>query len=260
MALKATLIDSYGNIITLRNYNYTCHSYYSRLNEYTPVELTSFSAVQIDSNIKLQWSTATEINNHGFEIEKQLVKGGKNISWHTIAFKEGHGTTSEKVNYPYEDNNIDRSASFIRYRLKQKDYNGTFEYSNVVEISINTTSIDFGLKQNYPNPFNPTTTITYSLPKSTFVTLKVYDIIGEEIAELVNEKKDSGTYDVTWNAQNIPSGVYFYKITAGEYSKTIKMILLKYKESIIFKIYKRNRERRILAFIFKINLLCKVRW
>ena len=102
-------------------------------------------------------------------------------------------------------------------------------YSNIVSVrdKYNSKITGYFLSQNYPNPFNPTTTITYSLPKSTFVTLKVYDIIGEEIAELVNEKKDSGTYDVTWNAQNIPSGVYFYKITAGEYSKTIKMILLK---------------------------------
>jgi len=100
------------------------------------------------------------------------------------------------------------------------DFTGITEFKEPI-------GTNYILLQNYPNPFNPTTTITYSLPKSTFVTLKVYDIIGEEIAELVNEKKDSGTYDVTWNAQNIPSGVYFYKITAGEYSKTIKMILLK---------------------------------
>ena len=85
----------------------------------------------------------------------------------------------------------------------------------------------YELFQNYPNPFNPTTTITYSLPKNSFVTLTIYDLLGREVATLVNEEKHSGTYKVTWNAQNKPSGIYFYKITAGRYSKINKMILLK---------------------------------
>ncbi len=223
----ATMIDAYENNIVLPDCVGHNYFYYSRLGSNLPVELTSFSAIQLGSTIKLQWSTATEKNNKGFEIEKQINKDGKCYNWNTIAFKEGHGTTTEKNNYEYEDNNIDHSASSICYKLKQIDFNGEVEYSNIIEVKDIIASINFSLSQNYPNPFNPTTTITYSIPTNSFVTLKIYNLLGSEIATLVNEEKSYGTYKVNWDAQNLSSGVYFYKMQAGNFSETKKLILLK---------------------------------
>ena len=192
-----------------------------------PVELTSFSARQMGSTIQLKWNTATEINNRGFEIEKQVKKNNKLDNWFSIGFKEGRGTSSESVSYLFEDNDIDYSASLIRYRLKQIDYNSSFEYSNLVEVKINEVPTDFSLNQNYPNPFNPSTTISYSIPEDNFVTLKVFNVIGEVVATLVKKEMKAGNFKVNWNAVNLPSGVYFYKLSAGSFSEIKKMVLLK---------------------------------
>ncbi len=199
---------------------------YANADSYVPVELTSFTANQEGSIVKLQWSTASEINNRGFEIEKQVVKNNEPGNWYIIGFKEGQGTTTNPINYFYEDNNIDHSVSSIRYRLKQIDYNGTFEYSDVVEIE-NVAPLSFVLDQNYPNPFNPETTIKYGIPKDNFVTLKVYNVVGEEIATLVNKEITAGNYIINWNAQGVPSGVYFYQLSAGNNSEIKKMVVLK---------------------------------
>lgn len=199
---------------------------YSRIDAIVPVELTSFTATQMGSTIKLQWSTATETNNRGFEIERQIKKDGNYTNWNLIAFKEGNGTTTETTSYSYVDNDISNSVLSLRYRLKQVDFDGTFKYSSMVEVK-NIAPVEFSLSQNYPNPFNPSTIIKFAIPQDNFVTLKVYNIVGEEVAILANKEMSSGNYKVNWNAQNVPSGVYFYKLAAGDYSEVKKMLLVK---------------------------------
>ena len=186
-----------------------------------PVELLSFTAVNNNNKVVLNWSTATELNNHGFEIERSPDK----TNWSLIGFKEGNGTTTEIHNYSFTDDLLGVSSSKLFYRLKQVDYNGSFEYSDIVEVDI-APSI-YSLSQNYPNPFNPTTKIKYSIPNSGIVTLKVFNVLGKEVATLVNEEKPAGSYEVEFNGNELPTGIYFYQLKTGNYSETKKMILLK---------------------------------
>ncbi|MFZ1279501.1 MAG: T9SS type A sorting domain-containing protein, partial [Ignavibacteriaceae bacterium] len=158
---------------------------------------------------------------HGFEIERSLDK----TSWATIGFREGKGTTSEPQQYSYSDNLSYISTSKLFYRLKQLDFNGTFEYSKIVEVEITPTN--FSLAQNYPNPFNPSTSIQYAISSGQLVTLKVYDVLGKEIATLVNEEKSVGSYEIGFNASHLASGIYYYQLRTGDYVETKKMILLK---------------------------------
>ncbi len=194
---------------------------YAKINDaVVPVELTSFSAKVIEnSNVELNWETKTEANNQGFEIERY-----ENNKWNEIEFIKGKGTSTEVSAYTYIDKNVNRGL--IKYRLKQVDYNGSFKYSKVVEININLIT-EYKLNQNYPNPFNPSTTITYNLPKSGFVELKIYNSLGEEIATLVKKEMEAGNYKAAWNAKDFPSGIYLYKISVNNYSEVKKMILLK---------------------------------
>jgi hypothetical protein len=198
--------------------------YYSYITDTTgtvPVKLLSFSSSVAANVVTLNWSTATELNNHGFEIERRPDKG----NWRTIGFREGKGTTSKTQQYSYSDNLSEIVSSKFYYRLKQIDFNGSFEYSEIVEVEI--TPAVFSLSQNYPNPFNPTTTIKYQLPASSKVTLKVYDVLGNEVATLLNEEKEAGTYEVMFEASNYSSGVYIYRLQAGSFIETKKMVLLR---------------------------------
>ena len=196
--------------------------YYSYITSgIVPVELTSFSASALENVVTLDWTTATELNNRGFNIERSSEKN----EWRTIGFIEGKGTTSEPQHYMYSDNLNDVKSNKVYYRLKQIDNDGTYKYSNIVEVGIVPSS--FTLSQNYPNPFNPSTKIKYSIPQSSKVVVKVFDMLGKEVATLVNEEKEAGTYEITWNAQNLPSGVYSYGIKAGSYTAIKKMVLLK---------------------------------
>jgi len=183
-----------------------------------PVELTSFTASAIGKNVQLQWATATETNNKGFEIQR----GINNRDLKTIGFVEGNGTTTEARNYTYVDNTEFNGT--VYYRLKQLDLNGSYDYSKVVEV---TKAVSYSLAQNYPNPFNPTTTITYSIPQNSFVTLKVYNVLGSEVAELVNGQVEAGIHKVNFNGFDLNSGVYFYTIKAGSFSETKKLMLMK---------------------------------
>jgi len=185
-----------------------------------PVELKSFAATVIGKNVNLNWSTATETNNLGFEVQRKSSSG----DFAKIAFIEGHGTTIETQVYSYADKNVESGK--YSYRLKQVDLNGSFKYSNTVEVDVKVPN-KFELSQNYPNPFNPTTTISYEIAKETNVSLKVYDVIGNEIATLVNETKPAGSYQVVFDAANLSNGVYFYKIQAGDFNATKKLILMK---------------------------------
>lgn len=185
-----------------------------------PVELTSFTASAVDKNVILNWSTATETNNRGFEIQRKSLTG----DFVTIAFVDGKGTTQKPQSYAYTDRNLENGKYF--YRLKQLDFNGTSSYSKIAEVDVNIPA-KFELSQNYPNPFNPATTIKYEIAKESHVSLKVYDAIGNEIATLVSETKAPGTYEVKYDASYLSNGVYFYKIQAGGFTSTKKLILMK---------------------------------
>ena len=195
----------------------------AEITDNVPVELVSFSAIALNDGIKLEWTTASELNNHGFEIERSLQNQTDFI---TIDFVEGNGTTTEANYYSYIDHLQPKDVQSIQYRLKQVDFNGTFSYSNVVNVDVNMPN-GFVLNQNYPNPFNPSTKISYSVEGNAFVLLKVYDFIGREVSTLVSETRPAGIYTVIFDASDLPSGTYFYTLSAGDYVSTKKMILLR---------------------------------
>jgi photosystem II stability/assembly factor-like uncharacterized protein len=193
-----------------------------------PVELTSFTATSNAGQVILNWQTATEINNSGFEVERKV---GSAISiWEKVGFVDGNGTTAETKAYSFTDNNV--SAGNYLYRLKQIDYNGTFEYSNVIVAEVDFALKEFVLNQNYPNPFNPSTVISFQLAAGSQVTLRIFNVIGEEVATLVNEKLEEGIYNYEFEAAELNSGIYFYTIdvieaNGSKYSSTKKMMVIK---------------------------------
>jgi hypothetical protein len=195
-----------------------------------PVELTTFTASSVKSGIELKWSTATEVNNYGFEIERAPSSTTHSQdTWIKIGFVNGSGNSNSPKEYTYFDNNLTGGTKF-QYRLKQIDNNGNFEYSNTIEVS--TLPAKFELSQNYPNPFNPSTSIKYYIPKNSYVTLVVYDMLGREVISLVNEQESPGYHEVSWNGldnkgESVSSGIYVYKLTAGSFTQTKKMNLLK---------------------------------
>ncbi|MFZ4619541.1 MAG: InlB B-repeat-containing protein [Bacteroidota bacterium] len=188
-----------------------------------PVELVSFTAALTNTMVELKWNTATEINNYGFAIERR-VTGNSLLAWTKIGFIEGAGTSNAPRSYSYVDN---APNGTVAYRLKQIDRDGKFNYSGDVEVTVNNTPLVFGLSQNYPNPFNPSTTIAYQLPAAGHVMLKVYDMIGREVASLVNEVKNAGSYVVQFDASTYASGIYFSKLQSGDKMQIKKMMLLK---------------------------------
>jgi carboxypeptidase T len=195
-----------------------------------PVELTSFAANVVDGKTKLEWQTASELNNSGFEIEKAVLSSQSAVinrkEWTKIGFVNGKGTTTEISNYSFVDDELLTQKTF--YRLKQIDFDGTISYSDEVEVDA-YVPIKFSLEQNYPNPFNPSTSIQYAISSRQFVTLKVFDLLGNEVATLVNEVKTAGAYNeqFTMNNVQLSAGVYFYRLQAGSFVETKKMILLK---------------------------------
>jgi hypothetical protein len=194
-----------------------------------PVELISFKASVSDNAVSLNWHTATETNNSGFEVQK---KSGNN--WQAIGFVEGNGTTTSNTRYSFTDN-IGTQSGKIYYRLKQIDYDGTFEYSKEIFVDVTNGPTKYALSQNYPNPFNPTTTIKYSLPFNSNVKVVVYNITGEVVKELVNSVQEAGFKELSFNSDglNMSSGIYFYSIEAASidgsktFKQTKKMVLLK---------------------------------
>jgi hypothetical protein len=225
---KQLLIQTIGNV-TLGTYTITVqgagpngtpvHRRTISLDVIVPVELTSFSASSDKNDIILTWNTATEVNNQGFEIQRKTAG-----EFERVGFVEGKGTTTEMQNYLFRDKDL-LSGSYT-YRLKQMDFDGSFAYSDEVEIEIDQPSV-FYLGQNYPNPFNPSTNIKYSIPADGNVTLKVYDILGKEVSTLVNDYQQAGTFDVVFEGSNLASGVYYYQLTSGELTSTKKLMLTK---------------------------------
>ena len=184
-----------------------------------PVELSSFTAETGKNTVVLNWITATETNNQGFEIERKL----KNQEWVTIGFVKGKGTTTEIQNYSYVD---DYSSlpyeGTVLYRLKQIDYDGSYEYSDQLAVNLTFTASDYYVSQNYPNPFNPSTAIKYSLPVESLVRINIYNALGEIIEELVSKVQSLGNYEVIWNAHNYSSGIYYYsfEVTSADGSQS----------------------------------------
>jgi Peptidase family M28/Secretion system C-terminal sorting domain len=193
------------------------------LTEIVPVELLAFTASVRNSEVELLWSTASELNNMGFEIERSIDNPDNFV---TFGFVEGKGSSTEINYYSFTDHPQVSGVNQLYYRLKQVDFDGSFSYSDVVTVSYDVPD-EFVLSQNYPNPFNPSSRINYFLPQESFVSVKVYDFLGREVITLVNETKAIGSYEIIFDASNLPSGTYFYTMIAGNYSATKKMILLK---------------------------------
>jgi hypothetical protein len=195
-----------------------------------PVELSLFTANVVEKEVILNWKTATETNNSGFEVERKL----KNQDWEKIGFIPGKGTTTDEQIYQFKDNYTDFSYSGrVLYRLKQIDFDGSFEHSQIVYADVDFTPAAYNLSQNYPNPFNPSTTIKYAVPLESEVKIVVTNSLGEEVVELVNEIKSEGFYEITWNAEEFASGIYFYDMKAVSSNKEIsfqdtkKLIIIK---------------------------------
>ncbi|HMN17434.1 MAG: T9SS type A sorting domain-containing protein [Ignavibacteriota bacterium] len=193
---------------------------YSFIPTIVPVELISFSAVVVDGKVKLDWFTATEINNSGFSIERATDTS----EFQELIFIGGHGTTNNKNEYTYLDESV--KSGIYHYRLKQINFDGSYEYLKTVSVDLGMPD-GFMLGQNYPNPFNPTTTIEFQIPISEFVSLKVYDSLGREIRVLINEEKKAGFYKVDFDASDLTSGIYFYKLSTDNFSAARKMTILK---------------------------------
>ena len=195
----------------------------------TPVELSYFKANAGATGTALAWTTATEVNNYGFEIERRTISNNQITQssvegWLKIGFVKGNGTSNISHNYTYTDNSI-TSGSYA-YRLKQVDNGGTYKYSDETEVIFGVPSA-FTLSQNFPNPFNPTTHISYAVPEAANVKISVFDVLGREIKTLMNEEKQPGNYSIEFDAARYGSGIYFYRIQAGNMNETKKMIFMK---------------------------------
>lgn len=215
----ATSVDKYGN-----------ESGFSNIVEIdvpaTPVELIGFSAYVDGDDAILEWSTATESSNYGFEIQRSL---NNTMTFCRIGFVNGNGTTAIPKQYRFIDEELQIGSYY--YRLKQIDYNGDYEFSAIITVSIGLPH-EFRLYQNHPNPFNPSTTISYSLPHSSHVELRIYNMNGQEVYKLVDEFQEAGNYKVNWDGidfkgTKVPSGMYFYRIGALNGSKFRRMIYIK---------------------------------
>ena len=190
-----------------------------------PVELSSFNYETLKGNVTLHWTTSSEINNAGFDVERSDVNGQISNVWSKAGFISGNGTSSGSINYSFTDNNL--SSGKYNYRLKQIDYNGNYEYFSLNSDVIIATPKNFFLGQNYPNPFNPSTVINYNIPQDSYVKIKLYDNTGREVRTLLNEFISAGYYTINFNVSDLASGIYFYNINAGEYTATKKMMLVR---------------------------------
>ena len=186
-----------------------------------PVELSIFTATLSKSEINLFWKTETEVDNYGFEVERRI----DDKDWNQIAFVSGNGNSNSPKEYSFSDKDLVAGGSRFQYRLKQIDNDGSFEYSDVVEVEI--VPDQYELSQNYPNPFNPSTTIQFSLPKQSQLKINLYNMLGEQVATIAEGMYESGNHKVTFNTSNLPSGTYVYRLESSEFIQVKKMILLK---------------------------------
>jgi hypothetical protein len=187
-----------------------------------PVELAFFNGKVNGNVIQLRWRTETEIENYGFTVERTT---NYDVDWSAIGFVQGNGNSNSPKQYSFVDNDISLSGEYY-YRLKQIDNDGTYEYSDVVSVEVGVPN-NFYLSQNYPNPFNPETRIDFTLPEKQLVTIRVYNTLGEQVAELVNEEREAGSYSVIFDASRLPSGVFIYRLQTLSFAANKKMTLLK---------------------------------
>jgi hypothetical protein len=213
---KGVVVSRYS-LITPAQYTTIRDFYLATL----PVELSTFNVNVNANNVSLSWATATEKNNRGFEVQRKTGTS----DFQSVGFIAGKGTTTEVQNYSFVDKNLQNGL--YTYRLKQVDYDGTFTYSQEAEADLKVVK-SFALEQNFPNPFNPATTIKYSLPSQAAVTLKIYNVLGENVVTLLNNAtQEAGIHSVNFDASNLPSGVYMYSIQAGSNIQSKKMLLMK---------------------------------
>ncbi len=190
-----------------------------------PVELQSFTASASENSVTLNWSTATETNNSGFSVERKTLL---DETWTVAGFVPGHGTTTERKNYSFTDE-IMQMGSYT-YRLKQIDFDGSTEYSNEIIVEVAAPE-KFVLLQNYPNPFNPSTTIGFSIPQTSNISIDIFNVVGERVATVINQTLEAGYHQIDFKASNLPSGTYIYQLKASGQSATFvetkKMLLMK---------------------------------
>jgi hypothetical protein len=206
------------------NYSFTFTA-----DESLPVELTSFTATPTDAGVELNWQTITEVNNYGFQVERKQATG----DWLEIGFVEGSGNSNSPKSYSFVDANAPTGE--LSYRLKQIDTDGSFEYfSTTASVSNGVTSVnenviptEYSLNQNFPNPFNPSTQISFALPENGQVDLRVFNSLGQEVALLANRIYAAGNHIVNFDASNLSSGLYYYRLVSNEFVSTKKMLMIK---------------------------------
>ncbi len=219
-----TFINGIPYVAFARNYTAFCpnNSLYvvKFLDMPAPVELTSFVSQVNGTDVSLLWATGTETNNAGFEVERK-----SNDIWAKIGFVPGQGNTTSPAQYEFTDRHLETGT--YSYRLKQIDFNGQFEYYELSTEVVIGVPERFAVHQNHPNPFNPVTMINYELPFDSKVTIRIYDITGRETATIVNDQMTAGYHSTVFNATNLPSGVYFYRVSAGQFEAVKRMMLIK---------------------------------
>jgi hypothetical protein len=231
---NATAMVSWDEINSEMNtptFQLLTNNYQGSFDGVLPVELSSFVAKYLNDKIELNWVTKTEINNYGFNIERRVNES----EWNSIGFVEGHGTSTSPNEYSFTDKDVYTKGNKFQYRLKQIDNDGSFEYSDIVEVEVVPTQ--FELSQNYPNPFNPNTTIRFSLPKETQLKINIYNMLGELVNTIADGTYEAGYHKVTFsteggsasggNSSPLPSGAYIYRIESPDYVQVKKMILIK---------------------------------
>jgi hypothetical protein len=230
---SGTFFGDYTNIAALNGNIYpiwmrlqsSLSVWMTTIQDIIPVELNSFKADVKQEKVYLSWETASELNNLGFFIERKNIDAYANeTEWIEIGFKEGIGNSSERNLYQFEDHPLNDGT--YHYRLRQVDYDGSFEYSNEIEANLFTIK-SFALNQNYPNPFNPSTTISFQLPEASFISLKVFDALGTEVETIAEGKYPAGVHEVVFDAEKLSSGLYLYRIISGSNELTRKMMVVK---------------------------------
>ena len=187
------------------------------------MSLNSFTANVKGNTVNLNWSTATETNNKGFEVQRSEVRDQKSV-WEDIGFVEGNGTTTDQHQYSFTNKEVQEGK--YTYRLQQIDLNGTFNYSDEVNVEVKSV-YTYYLTQNYPNPFNPATTIKFGVKQKSNVRIDIFNSIGEKVSTILNEEREPGNYSIDFIAVDLPSGAYLYQVKAGNFIQTKKMILIK---------------------------------
>ncbi len=215
------------NIYESGEYKYFCKNHKHETGIITvkkilKVELKSFNAEYLEHQILIKWQTLSEVENLGFDLERREENSDE---WRIISSIPGENNFKSTSDYKFSDEDISDGKKYF-YRLKQKSFSGEINYSKEIEISSSGKG-NYRLFQNYPNPFNPVTKISYSLPRQGFVSLKVYNALGNEVATLLNEEQNAGMHEIFFDGSTLPTGVYYLQMTSNDYKQIIKMILLR---------------------------------